>query len=296
MGYYRLSGYWYPFRASLPQQGGPRLVLDTFVQGTTLAQVVDVYEFDRKLRLLVMDGIERVEVSVRFHVGHVLGRRGAFAHADPDALDDDFPGRSIVSPPALNTWMQTNHAQWLRRRQDEERRSKADFVKHFRAKYGLPLPVWVVTEILDFGDLSYLYDGMVQRDRDEVASALGLFDASGAGNSSVLKSWLKNLNYIRNICAHHARLWNVNVVEQISPRTVRPIPELTHIADSGGNITFRVYATLALLALLTTQIHPGDEWTSRMRGLVDTLPPNRSEQEMGFPMGWRDLPLWNPCP
>lgn len=112
----------------------------------------------------------------------------------------------------------------------------------------------------------------------------------------MLKSWLKNLNYIRNICAHHARLWNVNVVEQISPRTVRPIPELTHIADSGGNITFRVYATLALLALLTTQIHPGDEWTSRMRGLVDTLPPNRSEQEMGFPTGWRDLPLWNPCP
>lgn len=148
MGYYRLSGYWYPFRASLPQQGGPRLVLDTFVQGTTLAQVVDVYEFDRKLRLLVMDGIERVEVSVRFHVGHVLGRRGAFAHADPDALDDDFAGRSIVSPPALNTWMQTNHAQWLRRRQDEERRSKADFVKHFRAKYGPPLPVWLSPRLL----------------------------------------------------------------------------------------------------------------------------------------------------
>jgi abortive infection bacteriophage resistance protein len=296
VGYYRLSGYWYPFRESLPQQHGPRVVLDTFAAGTTLVQVADVYEFDRKLRLLVMDGIERVKVSVRFHVGHVLGRRGAFAHADPDALDDNFAGNGIASPPALNKWMQTGHSQWLRRRQDEERRSKADFVKHFRAKYGPPLPVWVVTEILDFGGLSYLYDGMIQRDRDEVTAALGLFDASGAGNSGVLKSWLKNLNYIRNICAHHARLWNVNVIEQISPRTVRPIPELTHIADSGGNITFRVYATLALLALLTTRIHPGDEWTTRLRALVDALPANRSEQEMGFPTGWRDLPLWNPRP
>nr|WP_198012511.1 Abi family protein [Promicromonospora sukumoe] len=296
VGYYRLSGYWYPFRESRSQQNGPRLVLDQFVAGTTLAQVADVYEFDRKLRLLVMDGIERVEVSVRFHVGHVLGRRGAFAHADPEALDDDFAGSDIASPPALNTWMQTSHSQWLRRRQDEERRSKADFVKHFRAKYGPPLPVWVVTEILDFGGLSYLYDGMIQRDRDEVASALGLFDASGAGNSGVLKSWLKNLNYIRNICARHARLWNVNVVEQISPRTVRPIPELTHIADTGGNITFRVYATLALLALLTTRIHPGDDWTSRMRSLITTLPANRSEQEMGFPTGWHELPLWSSQP
>lgn len=292
VGYYRLSGYWYPFRESRSRRDGPREILDTFVEGTTLGQVVDIYEFDRKLRLLVMDGIERVEVSVRFHVGHVLGRRGTFAHADPDALDDDFAGHSAGPPPALNAWMQTDHSRWLKRRHEEERRSKADFVKHFREKYGPPLPVWVVTEILDFGGLSYLYDGMLQRDRDEVASALGLYDASGAGNSGVLKSWLKNINYVRNICAHHSRLWNVNIVEQISPRTLRPISELTHIADSGGNTTFRPYATLAVLALLTARIHPGDDWTARLRALVDTLPASRSELEMGFPSGWRDLTLW----
>lgn len=296
VGYYRLSGYWYPFRESRPRENGPREILDSFVEGTTLGQVTEIYEFDRRLRLLVLDGIERVEVSVRFHVGHVLGRRGTFAHADPGALDDIFAGRAASSPPGLNEWMLTEHSRWLRRRHDEEQRSKADFVKHFREKYGPPLPVWVVTEILDFGGLSFLYGGMLQRDRDEVATKFGLYDASGAGNSGALKDWLKNLNYVRNICAHHARLWNVNIVERISPRTLRPIQELTHIADHGGSTTSRLYTTLAVLALLTGRIHPGDDWNRRVTKLVDALPANRAEQEMGFPTGWRELPPWNPRP
>jgi abortive infection bacteriophage resistance protein len=291
VGYYRLSGYWYPFRESRPGEHGPREILDSFTEGATLAQVTAIYEFDRKLRLLVLDGIERVEVSVRFHVGHVLGRRGTFAHADPDALDDDFAGHSSGPPPALNDWMQTAHWLWLKKRLDEEKRSKADFVKHFRERYGQPLPVWVVTEILDFGGLSFLYSGMLQRDRDEVAAALGVFDASDAGNGGALKDWMKNLNYIRNICAHHARLWNVNVVERISPRTLRPISELAHI--TGGSTTSRPYATLAVLALLTARIHPGDDWTERLMTLVESLPSARTEAEMGFPTGWRDLKLWS---
>jgi abortive infection bacteriophage resistance protein len=295
VGYYRLSGYWYPFRKSKSRRG-VRTILDTFVEGTTLAQVTEIYEFDRRLRLLVMDGIERVEVSLRFHVGHVLGRRGTFAHADPEALDGEFAAPGSMPAPALGTWMNSDHARWLRKRLDEERRSKADFVKHFRDKYGLPLPVWVVTEILDFGGLSLLYGGMLQRDRDEVAAALGLFDASRAGNGGALKDWLRNLNYVRNICAHHARLWNTNIVDRISPRALRPVPELAHIADAPPNATSRLYATLAVLSLLTARIHPADDWTDRVMALVSALPAGRNEAELGFPDGWRELMLWGQKP
>lgn len=291
VGYYRLSGYWYPFRESRKPADAPREILDTFVPGTTLTMVTDLYEFDRKLRLLVLDGIERVEVAVRFHVGHVLGRRGAFAHADPEAMSDEFAGKSPSPPPALARWMGSDHASWLRRRANEERRSKADFVKHFQAKYGPPLPVWVVTEILDFGGLSMLYAGMLQRDRDEVAAALDLFDASGAGNSGALKDWLKNITYIRNVCAHHGRLWNVNVTERLSPSKLRPFAELSHISRSDA--TSRLYPTLAILSLLTTRIHPGDDWSSRVTALIAELPSGRTEAEMGFPHSWRDLPPWS---
>ena len=291
VGYYRLSGYWYPFRESRKRADGPPEILDSFIPGTTLTMVTDLYEFDRRLRLLVLDGIERVEVAVRFQVGHTLGRRGAFAHADPGSLSDEFAGKAPSPPPALAHWMGTSHAGWLKRRADEEKRSKADFVKHFQQTYGPPLPVWVVTEILDFGGLSLLYGGMLQRDRDEVAATLGLFDASGAGNSGALKDWLKNINYIRNICAHHGRLWNVNVVERLSPRTLSPVGELNHISQTGA--TARLYPTLAVISLLHGHICPDDDWSSRLSALVTELPSGRRATEMGFPVTWRDLPLWS---
>ena len=55
VNYYRLTGYLYPFR----------MADDTFKPGTTLEMVWRRYSFDRRLRVLVMDAIERVEVAVR---------------------------------------------------------------------------------------------------------------------------------------------------------------------------------------------------------------------------------------
>ncbi len=290
VGYYRLSGYWYPFRESDRAQDGRVRILDTFASGTTLRMVTELYEFDRALRLLVLDGVERLEVSIRFHVGHVLGRRGPYAHADPAALSAEFTGGPLDAPHAVARWRTSDHAAWLARRAEEERRSKTDFTKHILAKYGPPLPVWVVTEILDFGGLSRLYAGLLQRDRDQIAASLGLFDASGAGNGGALQDWLKNINVVRNVCAHHGRLWNANVTERLSPTKLRAIDELTHIGARGANA--RIYPTLAVMALLISRVHPEDDWAARLVRHISTLPAQRSESEMGFPDLWRDEGIW----
>lgn len=287
VGYYRLSGYWYPFRESTES--------DMFVEGTTLAQVAEIYEFDRKLRLLTLDAIERVEVAMRFQVGHTLGRHGAFAHTDVDALNDEFAGKSSP-PPALSTWRKSQHAKWLEAREREEKRSKADFVQHFKKKYGLPLPVWVVTEILDFGGLTHLYAGLTQKDRDNIVASYGLLDASDVGHGGTLQDWMKNLNYIRNVCAHHSRFWNANITQRMSSRSMKPIPELAHISVQDGdnkNMLTRPYASLAVLALITRRINPADDWSPRLRALItQSLPPGRRDSEMGFPTGWHELDLW----
>ena len=78
VNYYRLSGYWHTFR-------NPD---DTFKPGTTFDLVWNTYVFDRHLRLLVMDAIERIEIAVRslmaYHHAH---EHGAFAYAlDPKSL------------------------------------------------------------------------------------------------------------------------------------------------------------------------------------------------------------------
>ncbi|HEY9417825.1 MAG TPA: Abi family protein [Pseudonocardia sp.] len=199
VGYYRLSGYWYPYRVRRQPAGAPPVIDDNFQPGTTFEQIIELYDFDRKLKLLVLDAIERVEVAMRVRVGHTLGRHGAFAHTDPNVLSPEFVGvTSPAQPPAHAEWLDSAHAKWLRKVAQEQSRSKEEFVKHFTRKYGGPLPVWVVTEILDFGGLSRLYEGLKQKDRDDIAASFNLTDNSGAGHGAALVSWMKNLNYIRN--------------------------------------------------------------------------------------------------
>lgn len=78
IGYYRLSGYWYPFRERSDSPSQPRP--STFSDGTTLDEVVDIYCFDERLRAMMLTAIARIEIALRFWVGHRLGRRGPFAH------------------------------------------------------------------------------------------------------------------------------------------------------------------------------------------------------------------------
>lgn len=98
VGYYRLTGYLYPFRESEPyvdDEGRGRIrVLSNYRAGTTLRHAEDVIDFDRRLRMLVMDGVERIEVAVRMRIGYVLGRRSPFAYEDPACFTTPSPPRA----------------------------------------------------------------------------------------------------------------------------------------------------------------------------------------------------------
>ncbi|WP_435277860.1 Abi family protein [Rhodococcus yananensis] len=136
-----------PLPCTRQPAGAPPVIDDNFQPGTTFEQIIELYDFDRKPKLLVLDAIERVEVAMRVRVGHTLGRHGAFAHTDPNVLSPEFVGvTSPAQPPAHAEWLDSAHAKWLRKVAQEQSRSKEEFVKHFTRKYGGPLPVWVVTE------------------------------------------------------------------------------------------------------------------------------------------------------
>ncbi|MGL4176689.1 MAG: Abi family protein [Dermatophilaceae bacterium] len=282
VGYYRLSAYWYPYRVSRLGQPGRR---DHVIDGTTFDQVVGLYEFDRRLKLLVFEAVERVEIAVRSRVGHVLGRHDPYAHLNRASLD----GRFTQGDPS-------RYDIWLKRVLSEQRRSREDFVEHFRTKYNDRLPVWVVTEILDFGALSVLYGGMQRADRDEIAAGLGLLDRQGRGDGRVLVNWMRVLNYVRNVCAHHSRLWNRNLADQIAPRGLSAIDQVAHLASSEPAVLARVFSVLCVISYLLGQTSTtGNHWTSDVDKLISEylVPTGRDRAEMGFPAGWRDLPLWS---
>ena len=258
------------------QDEAPRL--DNFVTGASFDRVVALYAFDRRLKLLVLDALERVEIAIRVKVGHTLGRRGAFAHEDPTALDAKF-----ARSPRFTTWH--------KRMVGERGRSREEFVTHFQKNYDGRLPVWAVTEILDFGSLSVLFSGLKRVDRDSVAAEFRCFDHAGQGNGAALAAWLRQLNIIRNIVAHHSRLWNRNIGDQPSPRQLQPIRELRQVSVDELS---RVFGPLCILAYLLEQVSPGSDWTSRVTALICSELPATGRQpgEMGFPENWTTRPLW----
>lgn len=160
---------------------------------------------------------------------------------------------------------------------------------HLRIKYDGRLPTWVVTELLDFGGLSVLYQGMTKADRDSVAGDLGVMDAAG-GNGKGLANWMHLMNYVRNVCAHHSRLWNRNMTRQVAPTSLRLITELSHIAGLSETDLARPWPAINVVAYMLRQIELEASWATRVVDLVrDTLPRSgRHASEMGMPADWAE--------
>ena len=189
--YYRLSAYRFP----LTIHGAP----DQFIHGSTFEQLWALYEFDRRIRHLVLEASKRVEISVRsrwaYEVGHAHG---------PQSFEDAALFRN-----------RDHHARSLQKLDEELARSKEDFVAHFRDIYGMKRPpIWAACEVMSFGQISSFYGQLVSaRLRQVIADTYGL-------DERVLVSFLHHLNLVRNICAHHGRLWNRRFTISVQiPRT-----------------------------------------------------------------------------
>lgn len=304
IGYYRLSGYWYPFRKPAPSPEAQRP--SEFIEGSNLREVLQIYEFDMQLRKEILYAIARIEVALRFSVGHTLGRRGPFAHYDETLLDSDWSRpkhRNCKGPNCTSScaWVTSDREDWAAKQRHNEEISNEAFMAHFQSNYDKPLPVWTATEVMTFGDLVRLFNGMTQRDRQHIALDYDLHLPDGNGDAGTMANWLEHLRQTRNYCAHHARLWNRN---HTAPLAAPPgSPELAHlrgvISNDEGALMIprpvrRIYGTIAVLTYLLLRI---DNTSAIRDGLIQMIDnfcqesPTRYS-DMGFPQNWRSLAIW----
>jgi abortive infection bacteriophage resistance protein len=284
IGYYRLSGYAYPFRhreLTLDAAGNQiELIGEHFRPGTEFAQVMELYVFDKKLRLLLLDAIERVEVGLRVEIALLLGFRGPFAHLDPGNFNPYFSTPDVLSG-------QSPHATFLEKLDDAFQRSREEFAEHFRRKYDSKLPIWMSIELWDFGTLSAILSGMQASDLNSLAA---LYQLPRRG---FFPSWAQSINFVRNICAHHGRLWNRALVQQPIPGRSGELALLGHLSTD-LHAQRRIYAVTAILQYLLRFIHPGSSWATRFTEHLATFPKSQhiSLRQMGLPADWNQLALW----
>jgi abortive infection bacteriophage resistance protein len=260
--YYRLSAYRFPITV----QGN----LDQFVDGTTFDDLWNLYRFDRILRQLVSEAVKRVEISVRSRWAYVL----AHAHG-PQAYEH--------APVFRNS---QRHTDALARLDDELSRSHEDFVAHYRDRYHmLRPPIWAACEVMSFGLLSRFYENLKRNsERKQISTTYGL-------SPETLESLLQHCAYVRNLCAHHSRLWNRRFTITLQLPRSTPAAVIPNLNPAAPRL---IYNTLVLLAHMLGVIEPTAAWPTRLFQHLITLNP-KFFPHLGFPADWQQRPLWRPA-
>lgn len=259
VGYYRLSGYWLTFEHSNSSSSG----LDRshrFIQGTSFSQVVDLYVFDRKLRLLCMDAIERIEVAVRT----------CWAHEVSLATDSHgYLQRDNFTP----SWLFDKNLYALI---EEVGRSHDQFIRHYQQKYTDPTypAIWMITEVMSLGSLSKWYKTLASMKlKKRIAHLFHL-------SAPLLDSILHNLTWVRNVCAHHSRLWDRTLTVGLKAPRCEGLASLL-VEDVRH---YKLYNSLAVCVYLMNEINPDSQWLNKMQALLQNHSQNLTH--MGFPEDW----------
>ena len=258
INYYRLTSYLREFEVDHSSH--------LIRPGTTIEQLIARYDFDRELRLLLLDAIERIEVSIRtqwaYHTSHMTSPFGY--------LDSRYSASQKLFARNATALF------------GELERSKEPFVLNFKSKYQEPdaPPSWIASEVMSLGLLSHWYQNLRPYSvRKEISATYAL-------NQQLLESVLHHLSHIRNLCAHHSRVWNREVVVTYqSPKKPKPLSSAIE-----GTPKTKIYRSLALVSYLMRTVSPTSTWENRLFDLLDVHRPPL--EAMGFPPDWIARPLW----
>jgi abortive infection bacteriophage resistance protein len=277
IGYFRLSPYAIPFQVPGTEH--------RFRAGTSFEDVLDLYVFDRALRLLVLDALERVEVAIRA----ALTDHMSTTYDDPHWYTDSAHFTDRKKHSGLLAIVEKTCEDRLCGLPDsgEDGLLHRSALEHYLLTYGSPAlpPSWLMLETLTIGQLESILGNLRRRaDRTAVARTVGV-------NDPILASWLRTYVRVRNICAHHGRLWNVGL--GVYPA----IPSSAAVSWPIGPDALprrsekRLYPVLVSLQSVLDTVSPGSSWAQRLHSLLATR-PRMNLAGMGVPERWAESNFW----
>ncbi len=253
IGYYRLSAYMYPF-LSAPKTA------HQFKKGVTFDRVLRLYRFDKKLRILLFNEIEKIEVAFRAAVVNTI----------TDRTGDIF---WMTNPAYVNS----STSSLIQR---EYSHSTEDFIEHFKRTYSDPYPpAWILSEILPFGNITWIFRNLSNSNKKAVAKKFYL-------HAPVLESWMNIVTLTRNSCCHHARVWNK--VNSIIPNNMSGMtrPWITTSTDKR-----KTYYNICIIKYFLDIISPNNDFKKKLLTLFLAF-PEIDLNAMGFNANWEAEPLW----
>lgn len=250
-----------------------------FRDGTSFETVIERYSFDHKLRVILFDAIETIEVALRAKViDHMSKAAGnGLWYLDSSLFEDEQRHRDFVLDLKY-----------------EFERSTEPFAKDYIADHhdwdcdsltGDNPDAWLIIEVATFGTLSKMYKNLKSQlpQRSAIANDFGLYSAKDFSN------WIEVISLMRNIVAHHSRLWNRSLGKKVSNPKGKRNPwlngELTELQKK------KPYAVACAMAYLCKAVNPNSKFVESIKQLTKefpTIPLGR----YGFPVRWETEPLW----
>jgi abortive infection bacteriophage resistance protein len=264
IGYHRLLIYMRPLQD--PQK--------RFFATVRFDDILQLYDFDRRLRLVFLDAIDRIEVAFRSAIINTL------------ALDKACGPHFYLE--AIHFKNGQAHRDLLKQVLGLRDKGNAA-LKHYYDTYNTPSlpPVWTLLEAMTIGQLSCLFSELHLDHRKTVAAKFGY-------DESVLSTWLQSLTILRNVCAHHGRLWNASITAG-APKYARALnAEFPPHSDRG-----RIFARAVVVQALLAKIDPTSDWKYRFKQLMTSVPltaltkAGRSTADLGLVAGWENRQFWS---
>ncbi len=292
VGYYRLSGFWYPCREIEFDTNGKAILfqrkpkrLNKFMPGTSFNDIFLLYTFDKRLRLLLLDAIERIEINIRTTIAHELGQVDELAYQNPKFINPSMLKDYYQNGQIKNAWFD-----WCNRQRSELSRSKEDCIV-WHKKSDKELPIWVAVEAWSFGTVSKYFELLKRSHQNVIASRLGV------SNPALLVRWLQSLNLLRNRCAHHTRIWNQS---QNNPLGI-PVGNTQdsryfsrfNLSDDSRK---KLYGQIVLIWYLVENVGPNSDWIQHVIEEIDQLPdlPIDCLAALGIPSTGLSIDLFLP--
>lgn len=262
ISYYRLRAYTYPFQDNKNQSN------HSFIVPVTFEEIIELYRFDRQLSKLVFDALQKIEIALRTQIVYQWAMKyGSHWQLEPSLYRDTFLFKKQIE-----------------NLQGEIERSDETFIKHYKETYSNPSgpPSWMSLEVSSFGLLSKIFSNLKKgNEKEAVTNHFGLKEIR------ILENWMHCFSNIRNICAHHSRLWNRSFATHIMLPTNPKFPFI----ENKMIYPFKLYAALCCIQYLLNTIIPANGFKVKLMELINQYPLAR-EKEIGFPLKWKDETFW----
>ncbi|MBS9767086.1 MAG: Abi family protein [Flavobacteriaceae bacterium] len=264
ISYYRLKGYWWDTQKDFTNH--------LFHENIYFEDIIDRYNFDRHLKLILFDAIERIEIALRTKmIYHLSIDYGSLWYLDNSLFD----------------LSNSNYQNTINQLQQEFNRSQEIFIKDHRRRYPNQNPdAWKMLEVASMGILSKLYKNL----NHQLPAKATIAKEMGLNSHKELSSWLEAITYVRNIIAHHSRLWSRNMVK-------KPIIKLNNPSGQWFDNellpvqTKKPFLIISCMVYLSNQIAVGHHIKERILDLFKNN-PNIPIYKLGFMNNWNNEPLW----